>query len=67
MAQVPSTTHVDPALERLREVAERIRRRVADGPERPPPKARYRPPPLPPPQPHWSDGRDEAADEPSQH
>lgn len=51
------------AEERLREIAERIRRRAAGLPEEPP-----RPPPAPPddaevPEPHWSEQDDDGEEE----
>ncbi len=65
-----ATSSPDPALERLREVADRIRRRAAEDRRRASGEARKRvvavvPPPAPtasPPPPHWADGPDGSDD-----
>ncbi len=68
-----ATSTLDPALERLREVAERIRRRAAEGRRRTPGERRKPviavvPTPArtasPPPR-HWADGPDDGTDETS--
>lgn len=68
-----ATSSPDPALERLREVADRIRRRAAEGRGRAPGGRRKRvvavvPTPArtasPPPR-HWADGSDGGTDETS--
>jgi hypothetical protein len=71
MAYAPAQPPADPALVRLREVAERIRQRVAAG-RKPAPAAparlpRQPAPTAPAPPPHWSDGKDGGPDEPAQH
>lgn len=68
-----SATSQDPALARLHEVADRIRRRAAEGKRRAPGEGRKRvvavvPTPArtsSPPPPHWADGPDGGTDETS--